>query len=147
MPLHRTLQAPKRVVSPNFPIPDGLEDVVHDDSILEDDLWQDPEDDDDDPETRKKSTKKVKRKRVKKKVKRRNRKKDKKKKRKKRKDDHKGNRGVGTPKTLQIVKQTVRTKADGSQVVDILVEVEKKAAADTYQFRLTKKDTGVTTVV
>lgn len=51
------------------------------------------------------------------------------------------------PKTFKIVKQTIRTLKDGSQVVDLTVEVEAVKGADKYEFRLTNKDTGKSTVV
>ena len=51
------------------------------------------------------------------------------------------------PKTFSIIKQTIRTKADGSQVVDLTVEVEAVKGAEKYEFRLTNKDTGKSTVV
>jgi hypothetical protein len=41
----------------------------------------------------------------------------------------------------------LRTKADGSQTVDVVVEVDKVKAADKYEFRVTKRDTGKTTVI
>lgn len=51
------------------------------------------------------------------------------------------------PRTFKIVKQTIRTKKDGSQVVDLTVEVEAVMGAEKYEFRLTNKDTGKSTVV
>lgn len=51
------------------------------------------------------------------------------------------------PKTFKIIKQTIRTKADGSQVVDLTVEVESVQGAEKYEFRLTNKDTGKSTIV
>lgn len=51
------------------------------------------------------------------------------------------------PTTFRVVKQTIRTKADGSQVVDLTVEVESVDGAEKYEFRLTNKDTGKSTIV
>lgn len=51
------------------------------------------------------------------------------------------------PKTFKVVKQTIRTKADGSQVVDLTVEVEYVKGAEKYEFRITNKDTGKSTIV
>lgn len=51
------------------------------------------------------------------------------------------------PKSFKVVNQKIRTKDDGSQVVDITVEVEKVKGATKYEFRITNKDTGTSTIV
>jgi transposase len=149
MPLRRNSQPPRRVIEPIFPIPDGLEDLVYDEEPAEDELWFDVDEDDSDP-THKKHKKKKKKKHKKKKKKGKKKHKHKKKKGKKgkkKKDDDKGKKGTNTPKAFKIVKQILRTKADGSQTVDVVVEVDKVKAADKYEFRVTKRDTGKTTVI
>ena len=147
MPLRRNSQAPKRIIDPLFPIPEGLEDLAYDGITKEDDLWFDPEEADDEVGKKKKKKKKKKHKKKKKKGKKKNKNKNKKKKKKKNKDDDKGKDNIKAPKTFRIDKQTLRTKADGSQVVDVVVEVEKISKADKYEFRLTKTDSGKTTVI
>jgi transposase len=149
MPLRRNSQPPRRVIEPLFPIPDGLEDLVYDGEPAEDELWFDVDEDDSDPATKhKKKKKKKKHKKKKQKGKKKHKHKKKKgKKHKKKKDDDKGKDHIRSPKTFRIAKQIMRTKADGSQVVDVTVEVDKIARADKYEFRLTKKDTGKTTVI
>lgn len=150
MPLRRITQSPRRVISPMFSIPEGLEDLVYDEDPTESELWFDVDEDDSDPTHKKKKKKKKKKhKKKKKKGKKKNKNKKKKKHKKKspKKDPDKGKAGTRTPQTLKIVKQTLRTKQDGSQVIDIVVEVEKVKAADKYEFRMTKRDTGKTTVI
>lgn len=120
---------------------------MHDEVPKEDDLWFDVDEDDSDPHKKKKKKKKKKHKKKKKKGKKKHNKKHKKKKKKKGKDDDRGKSSIGTPKHLEIVKQIMRTKQDGSQVVDVVVEVDKISKADKYEFRVTRKDTGNTTVV
>ena len=128
MAIRRNGRARERVVSQMFHIPEGLEDVIY--SVEDEtDLWFDPEDEP--PDEDEKASKK---------------KKNKNKKKKKNKDDNdKGKRGINTPKTFDIIKQVIRTKADGSQVIDLTVEVDRIIKANKYEFRLTKKDTGKTT--
>lgn len=152
----RTPRPGVRVISPVFDIPEGLEDLVYDedadDLSSDDDLEDYVEADDKDPKKKKKrKKKKKKRKKRKKKGKGKKKDKDKGKKGKEKKDKDGGRKGgkrdLNTPGSLEIVKQVIRTKADGSQVVDITVDVDKISRADKYEFRVTKKDTGKTTVV
>lgn len=148
MPMHRTAQPPKRIIEPIFAIPEGLNDLAHPDLPREEDLWFDvDEDDSDDPEApvTHPAKKKKKKRRAKPKGKRKQR--HRRRRKRNRKDDHKGDRGPNTPKDLKIVRQIMRTKADGSQLVDLVVEVDRIARADKYEFRVTKKDTGKTTIV
>lgn len=53
---------------------------------------------------------------------------------------------VGTPKTFKVVSQKITTRPDGSQFVDIAVEIDKVANATGYEFRVTATATGKTTV-
>lgn len=151
MPLHRTATPVKRQVDYMFPIPEGLADLTYpevppeEDGLLED--ADDFEEEAPEPGRKKRVKKKRKHRKKKKKGKRKNKDKDKKKRRKKDKDDDRGKADPRTPRDLTIVRQTMRTKRDGSQVVDVVVQVDKVRAADKYEFRITKKDTGVTTVV
>lgn len=46
--------------------------------------------------------------------------------------------GVETPEILGIVSQTIRTKDDGSQVVDVIVEVEDIPGVSKYEVRVAK---------
>ena len=152
MVVRRTPRPGVRVISPVFDIPEGLEDLVYDedsdDLTTDDDLEDYVEADDTNPKKKKKRKKKRKKK-GKGKKKDKGKKKGKKDKGKKDKDnDGKGGkRDLNTPGSLEIVKQFIRTKADGSQVVDVTVDVDKISRADKYEFRITKKDTGKTTVV
>lgn len=52
-----------------------------------------------------------------------------------------------TPRSFRVIKQNVRTRTDGSQVVDLTVEVETVPFADRYEFRITNNDTGRSTIV
>jgi hypothetical protein len=148
MPLRRGTQAPRRVIEQFIPIPEGLDELVYDGEEDEDDEWFDVDEDDSDRKpTKKKKKKKKKKKNTNKKGKKKNKNKRKKRRRKRGKDEDRGKKDINTPRTLTIVKQKLRTKADGSQVVDIVVEVDKINRADKYEFRTTKKDTGKTTVI
>jgi transposase len=158
MAVRRTPRPGVRVIAPVFDIPEGLEDLVYDedsdDLTADDDLEDYVEADDKNPKKKKKKKKKKKRKKKRKKKgkgkkKNKGKKKGKKGKGKKDKDnDGKGGkRDLNTPGSLEIVKQVIRTKKDGSQVVDVTVDVDKISRADKYEFRITKKDTGKTTVV
>lgn len=43
-----------------------------------------------------------------------------------------------TPNSWAVVSEEVRTGPDGSQIVDIVIEIEDVEGADTYEVRLTK---------
>lgn len=45
---------------------------------------------------------------------------------------------LDVPGTFEIVSQTVRTGPDGSQVVDIVIDVEEVEGAVKYEVRITK---------
>jgi hypothetical protein len=45
---------------------------------------------------------------------------------------------LGVPGYFEIVEQVVRTGPDGSQVVDIVIEIEDVPEAEDYQVRVTK---------
>lgn len=145
----RTPRQAQRVIPHIFDIPEGVQDLVYDDDS---DELADESDVDDFDEEKKDKTKK-KRKKKKKKKKKKRKKKGKKKKNKgkgKGKKDRGGpgkDKGPTFPRSFEVVKQVIRTKKDGSQVVDLTVDVDKIPRADKYEFRVTKKDTGKTTVV
>lgn len=129
-----------------FSIPEGMEELEYlDESFEDDDDFSGEEDDevDDSPAspTTPKKNQPPKGKKPKKK------KKAPAPKRKPKGDPNKGNGKIGTPKTLVIVSQRVITRPDGSQVVDVVVDVDKIANADKYEFRVTNKRTGKTTVI
>lgn len=42
------------------------------------------------------------------------------------------------PGTFEVISQTIRTAADGSQVVDVIIDVEEVEGADKYEIRITK---------
>lgn len=149
MPLRRNAQPQKRVIDPRFPIPEGLGDLEYVNTKDESDIWYDPElepedDADKDPQKKKKKKKKKRKKKGKNKNKKGNKKKEGKK--KKDRDEDRGRKGINTPKSLEVLKQKMRTKADGSQVVDVTLEVDRILKANKYEFRITKKDTGRTTI-
>lgn len=45
---------------------------------------------------------------------------------------------LAVPGTFEIISQTVRTAPDGSQVVDIVIDVEEVEGAVKYEVRITK---------
>lgn len=45
---------------------------------------------------------------------------------------------LGVPGTFSIISQTVRTAPDGTQVVDIVIDVEEVEGAVKYEVRITK---------
>lgn len=45
---------------------------------------------------------------------------------------------LGVPGTFEIVEQTVRTAPDGTQVVDIVIDVEEVEGAVKYEVRIAK---------
>lgn len=149
MAIRRAGTRRKRVISHRFPIPFGTDAFEYDDDAEWGDEG-DADDDDDDEETPAKKKKK-KKKRKKKKRKNKGKKKGKggkkKRKGKKERDDKDKNKRVNTPKTLEVVKQTIRTKGDGSQVVDLTVDVDRIGRADKYEFRVVKKDNGNVRIV
>ena len=150
MSIRRNGTAKKRVIPALFPIPAGT-DVFEYEEEEEDD--EGDYDDDDDPEDKKKKKKKKKRKKKKKKKKRKKKKgknkgkKGKGKKGKKKKEGKDDQKRPNSPKTLEVVKQTIRTKKDGSQVVDLTVDVDRIGRADKYEFRVVKKDNGNVKVI
>lgn len=150
MALKRINQKTKSKIDPMFYIPDGIEELEYLDTSLEEDET-DLSDDDDDIDAggvvsptppKKKDTKKPN-----KKPKKKAPKKKPVPKKKGKGEPNKNNDKLGTPKTLVIVKQTVTTRTDGSQVVDVVVDVDKIMKADKYEFRVTNKKTGKTTVI
>jgi hypothetical protein len=150
----RTPRPSQRVVPHVFDIPLGVEDLVYDDDSEELDDESDVDDYDEEPQDKTKKKKKKKKKKRKKRKKKKGKKKKNKGKGKKKKDKGKKDKGgpvkdkgPNTPSSLEVVKQVIRTKNDGSQVVDLTVDVDKIGRADKYEFRVTKKDTGKTTVV
>jgi len=54
---------------------------------------------------------------------------------------------VAVPKGLKVVEQHIHTHPDGSQTVDVVLEVDKVAGADYYELRVTRRDNGKTTVI
>jgi hypothetical protein len=48
--------------------------------------------------------------------------------------------GLPTPNALTVVEQIIRTLPDGSQVVDVVVEVDDVEGAVKYEFRIVKAD-------
>jgi hypothetical protein len=120
MVVRRNIHPQKRIVAPQFAIPEGLVDLEYDPNAPDDDLLFDVDEDDDDDPVKKKKKKKG------------------------QDDDDKGpRRGV---EGLHVVKQILRTKPDGSQTVDVTVELDKVRGTDKYEFRITRKDTGKTTI-
>jgi len=148
MSIRRVGNARKRVLSSRFPVPLGTDTFEYDDDVeIGDEGDFDDEDDDDDEPKKKKRKKKKKKKKRKKKGKKKGGKKGKKGKRKKKDKDDKEQKRVNSPKSLEVVKQTIRTKRDGSQVVDLTVDVDKIGRADKYEFRVVKKDNGNVQVI
>lgn len=45
---------------------------------------------------------------------------------------------LAVPGTFEIISQTVRTAPDGSQVIDVVIEVEEVDGAVKYEVRITK---------
>lgn len=143
--------ARKKILSHRFPVPLGTDIFEYDDDVeIGDEGDFDDEDDEEKPVKKKKKKKKKRKKKKKKKGKKKGKKggkgKKKGKKGKKKKDDKEEKR-VNSPKTLDVVKQTIRTKKDGSQVVDLTVDVDKIGRADKYEFRVVKKDNGNVQVI
>lgn len=53
-------------------------------------------------------------------------------------DDDETDDDLGVPGSYAIVSQTVRTAPDGSQVVDVVIDVEDIEGASKYDVRITK---------
>lgn len=53
-------------------------------------------------------------------------------------DDDVNDDELGVPSSFVIISQTVRTAPDGSQVVDVVIDVEEIPGASNYEFRVTK---------
>lgn len=53
-------------------------------------------------------------------------------------DDDINDEELATPGTYVIVSQTVRTAQDGTQVVDVVIDVEEVDGAEKYEVRITK---------
>lgn len=53
-------------------------------------------------------------------------------------DEDESSDELDVPGTFVIVSQTVRTGADGSQVVDVVIDVEEVDGAVKYEVRITK---------
>lgn len=140
MVARKTIRNTPRIVDFIFEIPEGLQDVAYDDEFNDaddEDLNDDGSDEEDEAPPTEKPKKKNNKKKNKKKKKKKKDKKD-----NKDKDDH-----TDFPRSLRVVKQVIRTKKDGSQVVDLTVDVQRIGGADKYEFKITKKDTGQTTVI
>lgn len=141
--------ARKKILSTRFPVPLGTDVFEYDDDAEIGD--EGDMDDEDEPKKKKKKRKKKKRRKKKRrKGKKKGKGKGKKRGKKgkgKRKKDTKEDKRVNSPKTLEVVKQTIRTKKDGSQVVDLTVDVDKIGRADKYEFRVVKKDNGNVKVI
>lgn len=53
-------------------------------------------------------------------------------------DEDESGDGLDVPGTFEIISQTVRTAPDGSQVIDIVIDVEEVENAVKYEVRITK---------
>ena len=53
-------------------------------------------------------------------------------------DDDINDDELATPGTYVIISQTVRTAPDGTQVVDVVIDVEEVEGAEKYEVRMTK---------
>ena len=138
----RTLRSKKREIEAFLDLPPGLEEeFIRKETEDPDELYDPTMDFDDDEDGDADDGGKEKDK--------------KKKKKKKKKGGGGGGKGkdkgekpprINTPTGFKVVKQVIRQKADGSQIVDLVVEVNKMGRADKYEFRITKADTGKSTV-
>lgn len=142
----RIIRTPKNVVNPMFFIPDGVEDMEYSQDATG--LAGDTVEDDDGeveivgpqpapPTPTKTSVPKAPKPKPKKTVKP-------KPKTKAKKGDDGGD--IAIPRTFKIVTQKINTRTDGSQFVDLVVEVDSIPKATGYEFRVTATATGKTTV-
>lgn len=134
MSIRRNGTQKRRELSRRFPLPEGTEAFEYIDDLpygSEDDDTSEGDDDDDEEQVSPATKKK------KKKPKKKAKKKAKKKKKGKGNSDK-----TKTPKTLQVVQQSLRTLKNGQQVVDLTIDVQKIGGADKYEFRIVKKDNG-----
>jgi hypothetical protein len=53
-------------------------------------------------------------------------------------DEDESSDELDVPGTFVIISQTVRTAPDGSQVVDVVIDVEEVEGAEKYEVRITK---------
>lgn len=152
--MKRTIRSSNITINPMFYIPEGVEDLEYEETFVDDDELDLSDDESEDgdggtstPAPKPKTPSKKKKKQSPKAPKKVPKKKPTKPKKKGGKFEPGSKEKIGTPKTLTIVSQKIMTKPDGSQVVDIIVDVDKIMKADTYEFRVTNKRTGKTTVI